>query len=314
MIELGLPVEDVGLVDVVLDDGQALVDVLDRRRRPVRAAGAARDLLEAGERVLVQLGVADRVDGDAPLVGVGDDLLHVGRGAVVAAVGDDDDRLRRGERAALLALAGIAREERDRLRQPVVEQEALPGAGHLADLAGHLALLRREGRDGFRRLGVVHRRHVVLLAEPVHERARRLLQLLADGLHCARGLDDEHDRCPGSQRLERLHLGDLRAGGIPALVDAEDVRAQALDGRAGSAHHVDPGARAHRPRPGTLLHLHLLDRQLRPRGREGQRQQRHSERGPRRLRMPVHDDPCTPPRGREASAGASRVSRGARGT
>src|SRR5207253_11056959 len=92
VVEAGLPVDDVGLVDEVLDDRQALVDVLDGRGRPVRAAGAPRDVLEGGKRLLVQLGVPDRVDGDVPLVGVGDHLLDVGGRPVVAPVGDHDDR------------------------------------------------------------------------------------------------------------------------------------------------------------------------------------------------------------------------------
>ena len=42
VIEGGLPVDDVGLVDVVLDDRQGLVDVLDGGRGLVGAAGPAR--------------------------------------------------------------------------------------------------------------------------------------------------------------------------------------------------------------------------------------------------------------------------------
>ena len=144
VVELGLPVDDVRLVDVVLDDGQALVDVLDGGRRLVGPAGAPRDLLETCQGVLLQLGVAHGVDGNAPLGRLGDHLLDVRRRSVVAAVRDHDDRLGCGEGAGLHSPTRSTGVERDGLRQSVVQEEALPRARHLAELPRHLSLVGGE--------------------------------------------------------------------------------------------------------------------------------------------------------------------------
>ena len=110
VIEPRLPLDDVHLVDVVLDHRQRLVDVVGIGGRTVGPPRAAGDHLQIRQRLLIQLGVGDGVDRDASLAGVAQYLLHVRGAAVVAAVGDQDDRL--GRRQQRLGSAALARRAR----------------------------------------------------------------------------------------------------------------------------------------------------------------------------------------------------------
>src|SRR6267143_6644089 len=206
---------------------------------------------------------------------------------VVAAVGDDDDRLGRGKKRGRPALSRRSRRgiELDGLGQPVVEQERAAGEGDLRGLAGHLALLLRERGHDLGGLRVVHHRHLVLLAQAVDERRHRLLDVVLDPHHRARRLHYDDDGGAGLRRLQRVHLLHLRAVAASALVDAEQVLREPLDGRARRADHVDVRARV---RPLLLRRFHLLDGELRASGQRGRGREERREACPE---MRLHGRP-----------------------
>src|SRR5205814_6901913 len=157
--------------------------------------------------------------------------------------------------------------------------------GDLRGLAGHLALLLREGRHDLGGLPVVHHRHLVLLPQAVDERRDRLLDVLLDAQHRARRLHHDDDGGAGLRRFQRVHLLDLRAVAASGFVDAEEVLREPLDGGARRADHVDVRSYV---RPLVLRGLDLLNGELRAGGQRGRGREERREACPE---MRLHGRP-----------------------
>ena len=273
--QLRLPLEQVLEMDQVADRGQRTQDVGGRRGGPVGSGSADRDLGELGQRLLLDLGMSDGMDGNAALSRLADDGLDVRRAAVVPSVGDENDGPRPGQG---ISPRVVGRKGGDRAHQAVVEQEALRVEGDGAALAGHVGFVERERRDQLGRVAVGHASGDVLRAQRSDEPARRLRKLRCERRHRSRRLQDEEYRRAFACRIERFRLEDLRPRLLSRLVDPEEVGTQGRHRSAarGNEREIPPGAR-----PARAVDLHAVDEKLRRGGERRAGQEREGQSQPR---------------------------------